>query len=105
MTPSQRQSAFDALLSRLARERARSLGLAYAGTLRKMPPPPLPGERPGSTRYYVNALAGDGSGLRLLELTGKDAAQLERAESWLETGKGRAPAQAARVGRKLKRKL
>jgi hypothetical protein len=107
MTPRQRQAAFDRFFATLARGRSQSLGLRYLGTIRKLPPPPLPGERPGSTRYYLNAVAKDDSGSGLVELGGRADAALRRAERWAETGLGTAPA-AAPAGRgraKIKRKV
>jgi hypothetical protein len=91
MTPTQRQAAFDRFLTETARSHARRLGVEYAGTLRKLPPPPLPGEIPAGTRFFLNAVAADGSRTGLVELTGPAAASLSRAESWALTGKGRPP--------------
>jgi hypothetical protein len=91
MTSSQRQAAFDRIFAALAKKRAKRVGLAYAGTIRKLPPPPLPGERPGETRYYVNAVAAGSKGGGLLELGRAANAELKRAERWAETGKGRKP--------------
>jgi hypothetical protein len=107
MTPSQRQAAFDRFFTSLARRRSRSLGLGYAGTIRKLPPPPLPGEGPGATRYYLNAVAADASRSGLVELGGAADAALRRAEKWVETGEGPAPAPGltAAKARKLKRKV
>jgi|ERR1019366_1705950 hypothetical protein len=103
MIPAQRQSAFERILTDLARRCAQRRGLGYAGTLRKLPPPPLPGERPGATRYYVNAVALDGTGASLVELGGSAAAAIRRAERWAETGEG--PAPAGGRTRTLKRKV
>jgi hypothetical protein len=107
MTLTQRQAAFDRFYEQLARKRAAKLGLRYLGTLRKLPPPPLPGEAPGATRYYLNAVAGDGSSSGLAELGGPADAALRRAEAWVETGKGLAPhvPRPARGPGKLKRKV
>ena len=91
MTPSQRQAAFDRLFNEIAKKRAKRLGLAYAGTIRKLPPPPLPGEKPGRTRYYLNAIGGDSGEGGLIELGGAADAALRRAEKWAETGEGRRP--------------
>jgi hypothetical protein len=63
MSPAQRQAAFDRFFTSLARRCSQRLGLGYAGTIRKLPPPPLPGESPGTTRYYLNAVAA-GLGIR-----------------------------------------
>lgn len=91
MNTAQRKAAFERLLTDLARRRAERLGLVYAGTLRKLPPPPLPGERAGATRYYLNAMSADGGDRRLVELAGEAAAALRRAEAWVETGEGKPP--------------
>jgi hypothetical protein len=91
MTPTQRQAAFDRLFATLARKRAKRIGLAYAGTVRKLPPPALPGEKPGETRYYVNAVAAASKGGGLLELSRAANAELRRAARWAETGEGRKP--------------
>jgi hypothetical protein len=104
MTPAQRQAVFDRFFTSLARECSQRLGLGFAGTIRKMPPPPLPGETPGTTRYYLNAVAADGSGSGLVELGGAADAALRRAEKWVETGKGPAPAAAARAPKRVKLK-
>jgi hypothetical protein len=99
MTPNQRQAAFDRFFVELARGRAQRLGLGYAGTIRKLPPPPLPGEALGTTRYYLNAVARDGLSSGLVELAGAAEASLRRAEGWVRTGQGSAPV------RTLKRKV
>jgi hypothetical protein len=106
MTPSQRQVAFDRLFIALARKCSKRLGLRYLGTIRKLAPPPLPGEPAGATRYYLNAVAGDGSRSGLVELGGAADASLRRAEGWVATGTGPAPAAApARKLARLKRKV
>jgi len=92
MTPAQRQAAFDRFFISLARVRAHRLGLLYAGTVIKLAPPPLPGEPPGATRYYLNAVERDGSGSGLVDLSASANAALRKAERWVETGKGPAPA-------------
>src|SRR5271154_4561145 len=91
MTSSQRQAAFNRFFITLAKSRATRLGLGYAGTIRKLPPPPLPGETQGATRYFLNAVASDGSRSGLVELAGAAEASLRKAESWVETGRGSAP--------------
>jgi len=91
MTPARRQAAFDRFFTELARKCSRRLRLSYAGTIRKLPPPPLPGEKPGATRYYLNAVAADASGSGLVELGGGADAALRRAEKWVEAGGGPAP--------------
>ena len=96
MTPSQRQAAFDRFFTSLARKRSKQLGRVYAGKVIKLPPPPLPGDPPGATRYYLNAVAADGSGSGLAELGGAANAELRKAEKWVETGKGPAPVPRAR---------
>jgi hypothetical protein len=107
MTPRQRQAAFDRFFASLARGRSRRLGLRYLGTLRKLPPPPLPGEPPGATRYYLNAVAKDDLSSGLVELGGAADAALSRAERWVETGRGAAPDDGPkRRGRpKIRRKV
>jgi hypothetical protein len=92
MTPKQRQVAFDRFFVAHARKCSQRLGLGYLGTIRKLPPPPLPGEAAGGTRYYLNAVAKDGSRSGLVELGGTADAALRRAERWVATGDGPAPA-------------
>jgi hypothetical protein len=103
MTPAQRQAAFERLFTALAKGRAERLGMAYVGTIRRLAPPPLPGEAHGSTLYYLNAAPPKGGGPRLVELGADADAELQRAEKWVETGKGPAPATAR--GARLKRKV
>jgi hypothetical protein len=103
MTPAQRQAAFQRFFVSLARKRAERLGLGFAGTIRKLPPPPLPGEKSGSTRFFLNAVARDGSGSGLVELAGAAEASLRRAEAWVETGKGIPP--VIRKVKTLRRKV
>lgn len=91
MTSTQRQALFDRLLNEIARGRAKRLGLSYAGTIRKLPPPPLPGERQGFTRYFVNTVSPDGRRARVAELGATADARLRRAERWASTGEGTAP--------------
>jgi hypothetical protein len=107
MTSAQRQAAFDRFLTALARADADQRGLGFAGTLRKLPPPPLPGERTGSTRYYLNAVPADGSAPRLVELRGEAGRALLRAEEWLQSGRGAAPSlrPPKKGATKLKRKV
>jgi len=106
MTPKQRQAAFDRFFIALARRSSRRLGVGFLGTIRKLPPPPLPGEAAGDTRYYLNALARDGTRSGLVELGGPADASLRRAEKWVESGEGPAP-EAPITGRtaRLKRKV
>jgi hypothetical protein len=103
MTPAQRQSTFNRFFVSLAKSRAERLGLGYAGTIRKLPPPALPGEPQGTTRYYLNAVASDGSRSGLVELAGAAVTSLRKAEAWAETGEGAAPV-LAKV-KSLKRKV
>lgn len=107
MTSAQRQAAFDRFFTELARRRSRTLGLGFAGKIRKLPPPALPGEGAGATRYFLNAVAADGSSSGLVELGSRADAALRRAERWVETGEGPAPPAPGRIGRspKLKRKV
>jgi hypothetical protein len=102
MSPAQRQAAFERIFANAARGFARRLGVGFAGTIRKLPPPPLPGELPGATRYYVNAVSGDGAP-SLMELSGPALAGVRRAERWAETGEGPQPGGSARGRRTLKR--
>ncbi len=107
MTPAQRHAAFDRFFVSLARKRSVRLGLGYLGTIRKLPPPPLPGEPAGATRYFLNAVARDGSSSGLVELGGAADTALRRAEKWAASGSGAAPGLPAK-GRKppkLKRKV
>jgi hypothetical protein len=104
MTHRQRQAAFDRFFIALARKRSERLGLGYLGTIRKMPPPPLPGEAPDKTRYFLNAVAKDRSDSGLVELGEAADAALRRAEKWVETGDGPAPGLPPPVA-KLKRKV
>jgi hypothetical protein len=90
MTPKQRQAAFDRYFTEHARKCSQRLGLGYLGTIRKLPPPPLPGEAAGAT--HLNAVAKDGSRSGLVELGGTADAALRRAEKWVSTGEGLAPA-------------
>jgi hypothetical protein len=92
MTNAQRQRRFETYFTELARALARSLGLAYLGTIRQLPPPPLPGQQLEATRYYVNGLAPSGGGTRLVEFTPALYAALRQAEAWVETGRGPGPA-------------
>jgi hypothetical protein len=103
MTTSQRHTAFSRFFAALARNRAERLGLGFAGTLRKLAPPALPGEAQGATRYFLNAVARDGSGSGLVELVGTAGASLRKAESWAESGTGAPPASPKPL--KLKRKV
>jgi hypothetical protein len=103
MTHARRQTTFQRFFTTLAKARAERLGLGFAGTIRKLPPPPLPGEPAGATRYFLNAVAPDGSTTGLVELAGAAEASLRRAEHWVESGVGAAPG-AARPP-KLKRKV
>jgi hypothetical protein len=91
MTSAQRQAVFQRFFISLARARAQRLGLGFAGTIRKLPPPPLPGQSSGPTRFFLNAVASDGTGSGLVELAGTAEASLRRAEAWVETGKGDPP--------------
>jgi hypothetical protein len=99
MTPAQRQAAFDRYFTGLARRRSERLGLGFAGTIRKLPPPPLPGEALGPTRYFLNAVAADGRGSGLVALGPTADAALNRAERWVRTGKGAAPSLERRAAR------
>jgi hypothetical protein len=91
MTSTQRQAAFDRFFTELARKCSQRLGLGFAGTIRKLPPPPLPGEIPGATLYFLNAVAADGRGSGLVSLGSTADAALRRAEKWVQSGKGSAP--------------
>jgi hypothetical protein len=102
MTPKQRQAAFDRFFIEKARRCSQRLGLGYLGTIRKLPPPPLPGEAAGATRYYLNAVAKDGSRSGLVELGGTADAALRRAEKWVATGEGAAPALSRVKARRTK---
>jgi hypothetical protein len=104
-TSTQRRAAFERFFTDLARARSTRLGLGFVGTIRRLPPPPLPGEAPGGTRYYLNAIAANGAGPRLVELGAAADAALRRAERWVETGKGPAPAGPRPKPPKLKRKV
>jgi len=104
MTPSQRQAAFDRYFTLLARGRSRRLGLVFAGTVIKLPPPPLPGDPPGATRYYANAVEADGSASGLVELGQAANAALRRAERWVETGKGPPPPSPGKAPERTKLK-
>lgn len=91
MTPAQRHAAFNRLFADLARRRAARLRLGYAGTIRKLAPPALPGEKPGANLYFLNAVAADGKGSGLVPLGREADAELRRAEKWVESGIGPAP--------------
>jgi hypothetical protein len=92
LTSAQRQNRLEHLFPELARRYARSLGLGYVGTIRQLPPPPLPGEQPGATRYYLNGLVPKGGGTHLVEFSPALYATVRRAEHWVETGRGPLPA-------------
>jgi hypothetical protein len=96
MTSSQRQAAFDRFFADLARRRSKRLGLGFAGTIRKLAPPALPGEAQGPTRYFLNAVSADGRGSGLVPLGVTADAALHRAEKWVQTGKGAAPSPLGR---------
>ncbi len=87
----QRQARLERFFADLARRYALSLGLGYLGTIRQLPPPPLPGERLGATRYYVNGLPPQGGGTQLVEFNPTLYAAVRRAEAWVQTGRGPAP--------------
>lgn len=91
MTRSQRQNQFDRFFPALAREYCRTLGLEYVGTIRKLPPPPFPGQSQGPTRYFANAFSANGEGTRLVEFNARLYAALRRAAAWVESGKGPHP--------------
>jgi len=99
MTLNQRQAAFERLLTALARRRADRLKMGYVGTIRRLAPPPLPGEKQGTTLYYVNAAPKRGGGPELVGLGNEANALLRRAERWVESGEGPPPAVPA-PGRK-----
>jgi hypothetical protein len=99
MTSSQRQAAFDRFFTELARKCSQRLGLGFAGTIRKLPPPPLPGESPGATLYFLNAVAADGRGSGLVALGVTADTALRRAEKWVQSGKGSAPFSPRRSAR------
>lgn len=102
MTPTQRQAVFDRFFAALARRRCERLGLRYLGTIRKLPPPPLPGEARGAARYFLNAVAADGSDSGLVDLGARADGALRKAERWVETGKGAAP-EIAGASRRLRK--
>ena len=95
MTRSQRQNQFDRLFLALAREYCRGLGLEFVGTIRKLPPPPFPGQSQGPTGYFVNAFSAGGDGTRLIEFNAKLYGALRRAAEWVESGKGPRPSAEA----------
>ncbi len=102
MTLLQRQAAFERLLTALARRRADRLKMGYVGTIRRLAPPALPGEKQGATLYYVNAAPRRGSGPELVGLGSEANALLRRAEKWVESGEGpppELPAQGGRAGK------
>ncbi len=91
MTSSQRQAAFERLLTALARRRALRLKMGYAGTIRRLAPPPLPGEKAASTLYFVNATPARSGAARLVSFDRASSALLSRAEKWVESGEGPVP--------------
>lgn len=91
MTSSKRQAFFERFFIALARRRSARLGLGYVGTLRRLPPPPLPGEAQAATLYFLNATGGDHSGPRLFGLGPRADSALRKAERWVETGEGAEP--------------
>jgi len=113
MTPSQRQNHFDRYFSALARGYSRALGLEHVGTIRKLPPPPFPGEVQGPTRVFINALSAGGGAARLVEFNGRMYGALRKATEWAESGKGpkpsleavKAPKAAGAGARAVRRKV
>ena len=92
MTFSQRQAVFDRFFHRSSRANVqRGSASDTRSTIRKLPPPPLPGESPGATLYFLNAVAADGRGSGLVALGVAADAALRRAEKWVQSGKGSAP--------------
>ncbi len=92
MTPTQRQSAFDTYLAEIAQALARRLRMDYVCTVRRLPPPPFPGEKAGAVLYFVNGAQRPGAERKLVEFTRPMYAALRQAEAWVDTGKGRPPA-------------
>ncbi len=94
-TSTQRRAAFERFFTDLARARSERLGLGFVGTIRRLPPPPLPGEAQGGTRYYANAIAagkGRARGLVELGVTLPTPPSEEGRAVEFETGEGPAPA-------------
>jgi hypothetical protein len=90
MTALQRRRIFDRKFTEMAHDLARRKRLDYVGTIRKLPPPPLPGEKPGTVRYFVSGAAKGGRGI-LEEFTRPMYRKMRRLEAWELTGNG-APA-------------
>jgi hypothetical protein len=94
MNQTQRQAAFDRFLVAQARAAAARLKARYLGTITKLPPPPLPGEVSGKTRYYSNTLSQRGAAL--VEITGSAGEALARGERWVASGEGSIPGSGPR---------
>ena len=88
---SQRQAFLDRYVNALAQRFALDQGLDLVCTVRKLPPPAFPGEKPGSLKYFINASRKGSSTRSLLEFTPAMYALVLKAQRWVENAKGPPP--------------
>ena len=91
MTLSQRQAVFDRYLAEISKAFAKRLKIDYVCTVRRMPPPPFPGETAGEILYYVNGGVRGKPERKLVEFTRPMYAVVRKGQAWAESGKGKSP--------------
>src|ERR1700739_1709607 len=91
MTRPQRQAAFDRHVTEVAQAYAKKLGMDFICTVRRLPPPPFPGESPGEVAYYVNGAPKGKSDRKLVAFTAPMLKSLKAAQAWVEGGSGKPP--------------